>query len=82
MPARPVRYFDVLFLIIAQAPCMCVKNAHAQHDITRFTYDASHVTMMSPAFMFHSCHVRMRWHDVIGVHMHEHHVIMVHIVWG
>ena len=37
--------------------------------ITRFTYDASHVTMTSPVFVFHSCHVETRWHDIIGVHV-------------
>ena len=30
-------------------------------------YDANHVTMTSPAFAFHLCHVQMRWHDVISV---------------
>ena len=33
----------------------CVHYAHAQHDITRFAYDASHVTMTSPAFAFQLC---------------------------
>ena len=42
-------------------------DTHAQRDITRFAYDANHVTMMSPAFMFHLCRVEMRWHDIIGV---------------
>ena len=48
---------------------MHVHNAHAHHDVTRFAYDANHITMMSPTFTFHSCHVGMRWHDVIGVHI-------------
>ena len=42
---------------------------HAYHDVTRFAYDATHVTMTSPAFAFHSCHVGMMWHHVIGVHV-------------
>ena len=42
-------------------------NAHAQRDVTRFAYDANHITMMSPVFAFHSCHVEMRWHAIIGV---------------
>ena len=44
---------------------MC--NAHAHCDAARFTYDVNHVTRMSPAFTFHSCHVGMRWHVIIGV---------------
>ena len=71
VPIRPFKYLDVPILIIAHVPCMHACDAHAQHDVTRFTYDANHVTMMSPAFMFHSCHVEMRWHDVIGVHVVE-----------
>ena len=27
----------------------------------------NHVTVTSPAFLFHSFHVEIRWHDVIGV---------------
>ena len=46
---------------------MLAHDAHAHHDVTIFAYDVKHVTMMSPAFVFHSCHVGMRWHDVIGV---------------
>ena len=42
-------------------------DAHAHCDVTRFVYDANHVTMMSPVFMFHLCHVETRWHDIIGV---------------
>ena len=30
-------------------------------------YDANHITMTSPAFTFHLCHIEMRRHDVIGV---------------
>ena len=44
-----------------------MSDAHAHHDITRFAYDANHDTMMSPAFMFHLCHVETRWHDIISV---------------
>ena len=61
-----------IFLLIslrAHAPCMCTHNMHANHDVTRFAYDANHVTMTSPAFVFHSCHIGMRWHDIIGVHI-------------
>ena len=53
---------------IAYVPCMHVHNAHTHHDITRFVYDTNHVTMMSPAFAFHSYHVGMRWYNIIGVH--------------
>ena len=42
-------------------------NVRAHHDITRFTYDVNHVTMTSPAFAFHLCHIGMMWHDIIGV---------------
>ena len=48
---------------------MHARDAHAHHDVTRFTDDANHITMMSPAFMFHSCHVERRWHDIISVHI-------------
>ena len=47
---------------------MHVHDAHAHCDITRFAYDANHVTMMSLAFAFHLCHIGMRWHEVIIVH--------------
>ena len=67
VPIRPFEYLDMPILIIACAPCMHVRDAHAQRDITRFVYDVNHVTMMSPAFAFHLCHVEMRWHDIIGV---------------
>ena len=67
VPIRPFEYLDAPILIIAHAPCSRVYNAHAQCDVTRFEYDANHVTMMSPVFTFHSCHVVMRWHDIIGV---------------
>ena len=67
VPVRPFEYLDVPILIIACMSCICACNTHAYHDITRFAYDANHVTMMSPAFGFHLCHVERRWHDVIGV---------------
>ena len=67
IPIRPFKYLDMPILIIACAPCMRAHDAHAQCDITRFAYDANHITMMSPAFTFHICHIEMRWHDVIGV---------------
>ena len=51
---RPFEYIDVPILVIAHAPCTCIYDAHAQRDITRFTSYANHVTMTSPAFMFHS----------------------------
>ena len=46
---------------------MRVLDAHAHHDVTMFAYDANHVTMISPAFVFHLCHVRRRWHDIISI---------------
>ena len=67
VPVRPFEYLDMPILIIACVPCMCMCNMHAQRDVTRFTYDVIHVTMTSPVFVFHSCHVGMRWHDVISV---------------
>ena len=69
IPIRLYEYLVMPILIIAHAPCTHACNAHAHRDVTRFGYDANHVTVMSPAFTFHSCHVKMRWHDVIGVHI-------------
>ena len=69
IPVRPFEYLDALILIIANAPYTCAHDAHAHHDITRFAYDANHITMTSPAFAFHLCHVGRRWHDVISVHI-------------
>ena len=66
---RSFKYLGAPILLRAHVPCMHVYDAHAHHDVTRLAYDANHVTMMSPAFAFHSCHVEMRWHDVIGVHV-------------
>ena len=67
IPDSLFEYLDMPISIIACAPCMHAHNVHAQHDITRFAYDANHITMMSPVFMFHSCHIETRWHDIIGV---------------
>ena len=67
VPVRPFEYFGVPILIIAHVPCTCTCDVHGHHDITRFTNDANHITMMSPAFTFHSCHIGMRWHDIIVV---------------
>ena len=46
---------------------MHMSDEHAHHDITRFTYDTNHVTMMSPVFAIHLGHIEMRWHDNISV---------------
>ena len=67
IPIRPFEYLITLILIIAHVPCMCMCDMHAHHDITRFAYDVNHVTVMSPVFTFHSCHMELRWHDIIGV---------------
>ena len=67
MHARPLEYLDMLFLHRACVPCTCVCIAHARCDVTRFAYNASHIIMTSSAFAFHSCHIGMRWHDVISV---------------
>ena len=84
VPVRPFKYFDMLILFVACAPCSRARDAHAQRDITRFASCANHVTMTSQAFMFHSCHVGMRWHDVISVcvvgtprHYGSHHMGMM-----
>ena len=69
IPVRLFEYLDVPILIIACLPCMYMHDAHAHHDVTRFAYDANHVTMTSPAFAFHSCHIERRWHDIISVHI-------------
>ena len=66
---RLFKYLDTPILIIAHMPCMRVRDAHAHRDVTRFAYDANHITMTSLVFAFHSCHVEMRWHDVISVHI-------------
>ena len=66
-PVRPFEYLRVPILFIACVPCMHTSDVHAHCDTTRFTYDANHITMTSPVFTFHLCHVEMRWHSVIGV---------------
>ena len=67
VPIRPFEYLDAPILIIAHAPCMRTHDTHAHRDVTRFTYDVNHITVTSPVFMFHLCHVERRWHDIIGV---------------
>ena len=42
-------------------------DMHAHRDITRFAYDANHVTLMSPAFAFDLCQVEISGHDIVGV---------------
>ena len=67
IPLRPLEYLGTPISLRACMPCMHAHDMYAQCDITRFTNDTNHVTLMSPAFTFHSCHIGMRWHDVIGV---------------
>ena len=69
IPIRLFKYLGTPILLRACVPCMHICDTHAQHDITRFAYDANHITMMSPAFAFHFCHIGMMWHGVIGVHV-------------
>ena len=54
IPIRPLKYLDMPILIVAHAPCMYAHDVHAYREITRFAYDVNHVTMTSPAFVFHS----------------------------
>ena len=65
--ARPYEYLGAPILVIARAPCMCACGAHAQRDVTRFASRVNHLTMTSPAFAFHSCHIEKMWHDVTSV---------------
>ena len=67
VPTRPFKHLDTPIFIIAHVPCTCACNTHAHCDVIRFAYDANHVTMTSPEFAFHSCHVETRWYDVISV---------------
>ena len=67
VPVRPFELLDAPILIIACVPCMHAHDVHAQCDVTRFASYANHITMVSPAFAFHLCHIEMRWHDIIGV---------------
>ena len=69
IPIKPFEYLGMPILLIAHVPCMSAHDAHAHHDIKIFTYDVNHVTMTSPVFAFHSCHVGMRWHEIMGVHV-------------
>ena len=62
IPIRLFEYLGAPILIIACAPCTSACDVHAHPDVTRFTYDANHINMTSPAFVFHSCHIEMRWH--------------------
>ena len=71
MTIRPFKYLGAPILLRPCVPCMCAHDAHAHHDVTRFAYGVNHITMMSPVFAFHSCHVGMRWHDIIGVQIVE-----------
>ena len=48
---------------------MHAHDAHAYHDVTRLTYDVNHITLTSPVFVFHLCHVGMIWRDIVGVHV-------------
>ena len=59
---RLFKYLGTPILIIAHVPCMHAHEAHAHRDISRCAYDVNHVTMTSPAFIFHLCHIGMRWH--------------------
>ena len=68
---RPFKYLSAPISLRACVPSMCTHDVHAHHGITRIAYDANHVTMTSPASAFHSCHIQMRWHDVISVHIVE-----------
>ena len=65
IPIRPFEYLDVPILIRA----MHTHDIHPYHDVRRFAYDASHVTMTSPAFTFHLSHIEMKWHDIMSVHI-------------
>ena len=67
--ARLLKCLDMLGLHREHAPCMHMCIMHARCDVTRFTYNASHVIVTSLEFTFHSCCRGMRWHDIIGVHI-------------
>ena len=82
MHTRPLKSLETPYLYRACAPSMHAHDVHSRHDVTRFANKANYVIIASFAFVFHSCHVGMRWHDVIGVHVHEHHVIMVCFALG
>ena len=78
MHARPLDFLDMLFLHRAHTPCMCTHVVHARCNVTRFAYNTNHIIMMASAFMLHSCHIGMRWHDALVFVLDEHHAIMVH----
>ena len=67
VPARPYEYLNAPISFIARAPCLRACGTHAHLDVTRFASCVNHVHMTSPEFAFHSCHIGMRWHDVISV---------------
>ena len=69
MHTRSLEYLDTLVLHRACAPCTHACIAHARHDVTQFTYNVNHVITTPAAFVFHLCHVGIRWHDIIGVHI-------------
>ena len=64
IPIRPFEYLSAPISLRACAPCMHAHDVHAHHDGTRYSCDANYITMMSPAFAFHSCHIGMMWHDI------------------
>ena len=67
MHARPLKYLDTLVYIehmhhaLVHASCML--------DVMSlgFALYTNHIIMMSLAFVFHLCHVGIRWHGIIGV---------------
>ena len=85
VPIRPFKYLRMPIILKAHGPCMHACDTNAHHDVTRFAYDAKHVTMTSPAFTFYSCHVGLMWHDVIGVCIvgtpHHHGLHHMGIMW-
>ena len=58
---------------------MCSHMSHVCDVMSLgFVYNVNHVSMMLLVLTFHSCHIGLMWYNVIGVHVHECHVIMVH----
>ena len=67
MHARPLNYLDTLVLQEHMRHVhKCVLYMPDMMSLG-FTYNVNHVIMMSVAFALHSCHIGIRWHDVIGV---------------
>ena len=58
MHTRPLRYLDAPHLM--HMPDVTSLGSHIMQN---------NIIMMSLAFAFHSCHVGIMWHDVIGVHI-------------